>query len=39
MSLHEARLRVKSIMEEGEIGPKRSGWIIRSKRWYNAIKA
>jgi len=39
MPLQEARVRVKAMMEEGEIGPKRSGWIIRSKRWYNAIKA
>lgn len=39
LPLQEARLRVKAIMEEEEIGPQRSGWFIRSKRWYNAIKA
>jgi len=35
----EARRRVKSIMDETGIQPKASGWIIRSRRWYNTIKA
>ncbi|WP_229836884.1 hypothetical protein [Thalassobaculum fulvum] len=35
----EARLRVKAIMEENDIRPKRAGWVIRSRRWFNSIKA
>ena len=35
----EARLRVKAIMEENNVQPKRAGWVIRSRRWYNSIKA
>lgn len=34
----EARLRVKAIMEENDVRPKRAGWVIRSRRWYNSIK-
>jgi len=35
----EARQRVKAIMEENDVRPKRAGWVIRSRRWYNSIKA
>lgn len=38
LSEDEARRRVKSIMDEAGVKPKASGWLIRSRRWYNAIK-
>lgn len=34
----EARRRVKVIMDEAGVKPKASGWLIPSRRWYNAIK-
>lgn len=37
--MDEARARVKAIMEENDVRPKRAGWVIRSRRWYNSIKA
>ena len=39
VSSEEARMRVKAIMEENDVQPKRAGWVIRSRRWYNSIKA
>lgn len=36
--MEEARQRVKVLMQEHDIEPKRAGWVIRSKRWYNSIK-
>jgi len=39
VSMDEARLRVKAIMEENDVRPKRAGWVIRSRRWYNSIKS
>ena len=39
VTVDEARLRVKAIMEENNVQPKRAGWVIRSRRWYNSIKA
>lgn len=39
VTTEEARQRVKSIMEENDIRPKRAGWVIRSRRWYNSIRA
>jgi len=33
----EARRRVKALMVEEGIRPRRSGWIIRTRRWFNAI--
>lgn len=39
VTMDEARLRVKAIMEENNVQPKRAGWVIRSRRWYNSIKA
>ena len=39
VSSEEARIRVKAIMEENDVQPKRAGWVIRSRRWYNSIKA
>ena len=38
VSDEEARRRVKSLMDEAGVKPKPSGWLIRSRRWYNAIK-
>ncbi|EDP66093.1 hypothetical protein BAL199_24139 [alpha proteobacterium BAL199] len=39
VTVDEARLRVKAIMDENNVQPKRAGWVIRSRRWYNSIKA
>ena len=33
----EARRRVKALMVEEGIRPRRSGWIIRSRRWFNSV--
>lgn len=35
----EADRRVKRLMEELELQPKRSGWLLRTRRWYRAIEA
>ncbi|MGE0714234.1 MAG: hypothetical protein AB7P02_02225 [Alphaproteobacteria bacterium] len=34
----EVRRRVKAIMETHEMKPKRSGMILRTRRWYRSIK-
>jgi hypothetical protein len=33
----EMQVRVKALMEQKDIKPKRSGWILRSRKWYNRI--
>ncbi|MBT5265613.1 MAG: hypothetical protein HOL85_12330 [Rhodospirillaceae bacterium] len=33
----EMQSRLKALMQKNEIRPKRAGWIIRTKRWYNSI--
>ena len=33
----EARLRVKALMVEEGIRPRRAGWVIRSRRWFNSV--
>lgn len=33
----EIETRVKSMMEQNAIKPKRAGWILRSRKWYNKI--
>lgn len=38
ISDEEARRRVKAVMEETGVQPKASGWLIPSRRWYNAIR-
>ena len=34
----EAERRVKRIMEENDLQPKRSGTLLRTRRWYRAIE-
>jgi deoxyribodipyrimidine photolyase-like uncharacterized protein len=33
----EARRRVKALMVEEGIRPRRAGWVIRSRRWFNSV--
>ena len=33
----EMRVRVKAMMEQQNIQPKRTGWILRSRKWYDRI--
>jgi hypothetical protein len=33
----EMKARIKAMMEQKEIQPKRSGWILRSRKWYDRI--
>jgi hypothetical protein len=33
----EMQVRIKALMEQKSIKPKRSGWILRSRKWYNRI--
>lgn len=37
ISPEEARRRVKALIVEEGIRPRRAGWIIRSRRWFNSI--
>jgi hypothetical protein len=37
VSTEEAKSRVKALTVEEGITAKRSGWLIRSKRWFNSI--
>jgi hypothetical protein len=33
----EMQERVKAVMDQNGIKPKRAGWILRSRKWYNRI--
>ncbi|HEV7457042.1 MAG TPA: hypothetical protein VGN96_09715 [Roseococcus sp.] len=39
LSQAEAERRVKRLMEEMELQPRRSGRLLRTRRWYRAIEA
>jgi hypothetical protein len=33
----DMQVRIKALMEQKSIKPKRSGWVLRSQKWYNRI--